>query len=84
MELAVQIVWGILYGGAIFAFKTLVGMIRENQKKSDEADHRLSKMVDNIESKFRANDHNLFEKCAEIKADVAEIRAVVECLKGRA
>jgi len=83
MELAIQIVWGILYGGAIFAFKVLVNMIAAAQKKSDEADLRLERAIEKTEEKFRANDHTLFNDAAEVKARISSLEAKIECIQGR-
>jgi hypothetical protein len=72
-----------------FIFKVVFGLIGKNEQKSDEADQRLEGEIKTLrtemrdtENRHRENENSLFEKSADQREDVAEIKARIDCIKG--
>lgn len=68
-----------------FVFKVVFGLISKNEQKSDEADLRLEGEIKSLRKdmreeneRHRKNENALFEKSADIRESVAEMKGSLE------
>lgn len=66
-----------------FVFKVVFGLIGKNEDKSDLADTGLNAKMDKIDDRYRDNDRELYERTAELAAEVKVLKAVIECITGK-
>lgn len=76
-------------GGIIaFIFKVVFGLIAKNEAKSDEADHRIEAMIQEVharmnamDDKYRANDRELYKQSSDLNAEIKGLQARLDCHK---